>query len=880
MNNLLHDSKSAKIILQKIAETLLLIDKNGICLDVISNSDLWFLKRERLLHQNILDLLPYHTAKRLKKNFRRVLAEQTKINRTYRLPMDDAIYFFECTMQPYEGMVLCQYRDITQESNKNYLIERSNHTLKGIQKMAQIGQWLHNTKKEHIHYVGYTDTKYASQINNLPIDRYIELIATEDRPIFIEWYQKCQYEFNTTSVSYKITIDDETIYIKHQVYLREKQPDGSFNIKAYVQNITDVQQRRNDINTLTHAINNAKESIFAASKDGSIVFANRCFIGYHNLSHLDNLNGIKIYDVVNNVTQNQWENSCIKAAKEKGFDFILEHPVKDKRNYLAFEGSLYHVTNEANEDTFWAFAHDVSDRIRYESQIKRLNQIMNTIIENLPAGIIVKDANDDFKYIFRNKESYNREFIIDAYVEEGKNDFDYYLPEVAQQKRNEDINIVKTGESVHYIAEVKNREGDLLILDKRKILAQGDDIISTLIISIEWDITELELIKRELQSAKEKAELSDKLKSAFLANMSHEIRTPLNAIVGFSRLISETNDINERREYYDIVDANNERLLNLINEILDLSKIESGIVEFTLGSVSLDKLCKEVYDAHVFRTPQHVELIYEASAQSLIVQTDKNRIFQVLSNLIGNAFKFTVKGFIHFGYRLENKMILFYVRDTGIGIEAHKLGEVFDRFAKMNNFAQGTGLGLSICKTIIERLGGTISVTSEIGKGSEFTFTLPFDDSTIHLSEPYKDGSKIDFNSTPSKTSCKKAEQSVHHKQVILIAEDTQNNFDLLNAILGKQYKLLHAHDGIEAVTMFEEFKPNLILMDIKMPNLDGLEATKIIRELSIDVPIIAQSAYAYDYDKKTALDMGCNDFLPKPFSQSQLKDIVDKWLE
>lgn len=879
MNNLLHDSQSAERILQKIAETLLLIDKNGICLDVISNSDLWFLQSERLLHQNILNLLPYHTAKRLKKNFKRVLAEQIKINRTYRLPMEDAIYFFECTMQPYEDLVLCQYRDITQESNKNYLTERSNHTLKGIQKMAQIGQWLHNTQKEHIHYVGYTDTKYANQINNLPIEQYIELIAPEDRPIFIEWYQKCQYEFNATSVSYKITIEDETLYIKHQVYLREIQPDGSYNIKAYVQNITDVQQSRNNINTLTHAINNAKESIFAARKDGTIIFANKCFIDYHNLSSVKHLNDIKIYEVINHATQDQWERDCNKAIKEKGFDFTLEYPVKDKRNHLAFEGTLYHVPNESDEGTFWAFSHDISERIRYESQIKRLNQIMNTIIENLPAGIIVKDANDDFKYIFRNKESYNREFIIDAYVEEGKNDFDYYLPEVAQQKRNEDINIVETGKSVHYIAEVKNRKGDLLILDKRKILAQGDDIISTLIISIEWDITELELIKRELQAAKEKAELSDRLKSAFLANMSHEIRTPLNAIVGFSRLISETNDLNERREYYDIVDSNNERLLNLINEILDLSKIESGIVEFTLSAVSLDKLCKEVYDAHVFRTPQHVELIYEASAQSLIVQTDKNRIFQVLSNLIGNAFKFTVRGTIHFGYKLENKMIIFHVRDTGIGIEAHKQEEVFDRFAKMNNFAQGTGLGLSICKTIIERLGGTISVTSEIGKGSEFSFSLPFDDSTIHPIGSHEESSKPDLGRELAKDLYKKEGQNIHQKQVILIAEDTQNNFDLLNAILGKQYKLLHAHDGIEAVTMFEEFKPNLILMDIKMPNLDGLEATRIIRELSMDVPIIAQSAYAYDYDKKLALEVGCSDFLPKPFSQSQIKEIINKWL-
>ena len=212
-------------------------------------------------------------------------------------------------------------------------------------------------------------------------------------------------------------------------------------------------------------------------------------------------------------------------------------------------------------------------------------------------------------------------------------------------------------------------------------------------------------MRRELIESKEKAETSDKLKSAFLANMSHEIRTPLNAIVGFSRIISESDNAEERREYYEIVDANNERLLQLINEILDLSKIESGIVEFTYGPVRLHTLCKEIHDAHVFRTPQGVKLIYEPSENGLVIETDKNRVFQVFSNLIGNAFKFTTEGSVSYGYKQEGERVVFYVKDTGLGIEPEKLGRVFQRFAKLNNFAQGTGLGLSICKTIIERLG-------------------------------------------------------------------------------------------------------------------------------------------------------------------------------
>lgn len=399
--------------------------------------------------------------------------------------------------------------------------------------------------------------------------------------------------------------------------------------------------------------------------------------------------------------------------------------------------------------------------------------------------------------------------------------------------------------------------------------------------------------------------MSDKLKSAFLANMSHEIRTPLNAIVGFSHLIAESENTEERHTFYEIVEANNERLLQLINEILDLSKIESGIIEFTSAPVNIHSLCKEVYDAHVFRTPQGVKLIYEPSENGLVIETDKNRVFQVFSNLIGNAFKFTKAGSISYGYKLVNKQVVFHVTDTGTGIEPEKIERVFERFAKLNNYAQGTGLGLSICKTIVERLGGEISVSSVVGKGTTFTFTLPYESDQASGDREEQEGNATNANGNPSDTAARGtfAETSVQDasgsvsgnteegcsegssadaspsQQTILIAEDEDSNFDLLKAILGRKYRLIRARDGMEAVMSYDEAKPDLILMDIKMPNLDGLEATKIIRELSTTVPIIAQSAYAYQQDQIAAMDVGCNDFIAKPISQAKLKDMINKWL-
>lgn len=449
--------------------------------------------------------------------------------------------------------------------------------------------------------------------------------------------------------------------------------------------------------------------------------------------------------------------------------------------------------------------------------------------------------------------------------------------------------MANTGKGLHWTMEGRDKNGNLIILDKRKIRVDGDELSSPIIVSIEWDVTELEMMKREMQSSKEKAEMSDKLKSAFLANMSHEIRTPLNAIVGFSHLISESNDAEERKMYYDIVEANNERLLQLINEILDLSKIESGVIEFTFGPVNLHNFCKEVHDAHIFRTPQGVSLVYEPSDESLMIETDKNRVFQVVSNLIGNAVKFTKEGSISYGYELVDNLIVFHVTDTGTGIEPEKVGRVFERFAKLNNHAQGTGLGLSICKSIVERLGGNISVSSDFGKGTTFTFTLPYRDAVTdseRAKEMEFEGDEV--TGVEKEDARKVASKSGESLQAapkdgvqacILIAEDTDNNYDLLNAILGKKYRLIRARDGMEAVTMFDEAKPDLILMDIKMPNLDGLEATKIIRELSPTVPIIAQSAYAYQQDMMAAREAGCNDFIAKPIAQAKLKEMINKWL-
>jgi len=387
------------------------------------------------------------------------------------------------------------------------------------------------------------------------------------------------------------------------------------------------------------------------------------------------------------------------------------------------------------------------------------------------------------------------------------------------------------------------------------------------------DITRLKKVQEELEAARRVAEVAGEQKTAFLANMSHEIRTPLNAIVGFAGLLSNASE-SERNSYVEIIKGNTNMLLQLVNDILDMSKIEAGTLEFIYSDTDVNQIMRElegIFRLRLEEADSPVRIVFEPCLPVCFIHTEKNRVSQVLSNFLSNAFKYTKEGSITLGYKVREDDIYFYVQDTGAGIPAGKVDKVFERFMKLDAKKQGTGLGLSISRTIIKKLGGEIGVFSEYGKGSTFWFTLPvkpFD--FLPLQQRTEDVSEtVEFNETEYDAGAV--------RRTIPIAEDMDDNYLLYKIYLEKHYDLIRATNGEEAVSKYLECNPDIILMDIGMPVVDGYQATDAIRQLSSDIPIVAVTAFAYDEDRRKVMSRGFNGYLSKPLNKDELLKMLHK---
>jgi signal transduction histidine kinase len=429
-----------------------------------------------------------------------------------------------------------------------------------------------------------------------------------------------------------------------------------------------------------------------------------------------------------------------------------------------------------------------------------------------------------------------------------------------------------------YISGLANDDqlfGSVLIVCKKGYVIDYPGVIDTFIYQASLTLNQ-QHIEKELIKAKEEAIQAGELKTAFLANMSHEIRTPMNGIIGFSELLRNKNITQEKKEkYIDIITENSKYLLTLINDIIDISKIQSGQVNVMYTEYPLNRLFSELHQffslALGSKNKGHIELTIDCGLHNGedVVLIDAIRLQQILNNLLGNAIKFTNTGSIEFGYKLtEDQKLCFYVKDTGIGLPENKKHMIFDRFTQADYSSTrkygGTGLGLSISKGLVELMGGTIWVESEIDKGSTFYFTLPY--------TPFKE-------IKPTLVGDTSYDIPLSFRSILIVEDDPGSVMLLEELLAAYKTRLIKTEFGHQAVELCKQNSEiDLVLMDINLPDMNGYEATRKIKQFNPQIIVIAQTANAFKNEETLAYEAGCDDYLSKPIEAVHLYHKLKKF--
>lgn len=666
-----------------------------------------------------------------------------------------------------------------------------------------------------------------------------------------------------STAHHELDVNGEHHYYENRIF-----PLDDEYVLIMCRDISERVATQQNLEIFKRVLDKVSDSILAASPDGTLVYANKQFIEEYGVK--GELGKQKVYDLPVSINTKELFDKRVQEIRDNGgnFAYRARYTRVGDTKVRVHQVSTFMIQN-GSEEMIWFFTQDITDVIKNRDELRELNYLMDAILNNIPVYLFVKDPEDDFRYLYWNK-AFATHSKIPASRALGHTDFEVFPDkENAEKFHKDDLELMRTRERMEMQESYVTATGEVRIVQTLKTLVPLEGR-APLIIGIAWDVTNMQNIEKELIQARIKAEQSDRLKTAFLANMSHEIRTPLNAIVGFSRLMTMADNAADEKLYSDIINQNSEILLQLINDILDLAKIEAGTLEYVRQPMDLGELCRNIYEIHKDRVQDGVTLVLDNRDTSLIINEDKNRIMQVITNLITNAVKFTFHGEIRFGFKVVEGHINFYVKDTGMGISEEKIKMIFDRFVKLNAFVQGTGLGLAICRVIVEKLGGEITAESKPNEGSTFRFTIPYD-----VDKKYPEFGKVIQKEEQTHTEVRKSLQ----RRTVLVAEDVHSNFLLLKSLIGTKCNLLWAKDGDEAVNQFKEHQPDLILMDIKMPRMDGLEATRLIRTYSKEVPIVALTAFAFESDRDKAMEAGCNDFLTKPVSLSALEKVLNKYI-
>ncbi|MFO7573751.1 MAG: PAS domain S-box protein [Bacteroidales bacterium] len=676
------------------------------------------------------------------------------------------------------------------------------------------------------------------------------------------------------------------------------------NVKTVLWNSTNIFDKDNKkiVATLAQDITSRKRSeerltsletryrrLFESAKDGILILDAETGKIIDVNPFLIELLG---YSKIDFIDRELWELGVFKdiaANKEKFLELQMKEYVRyddlpletaeGRRIWVEFVSNVYLVNNNR---VIQCNIRDITERKKAEGALVSSENSLKTLIQAIPDLIWLKDG--DGIYISCNP-MFERFFGATEEQIKGKTDYDFVDREQADAFRENDNKALLAGKPTRNEELVTFAEdGHRVYLETIKAPMYDSQKKLIGILGIGRDISERKLAESDLIRAKEKAQESDRLKSAFLANMSHEIRTPMNGILGFTGLLKESNlSGDKQQEYIGIIEKSGARLLDIINDIIDISKVEAGITEINITDTNINEQIEYIYN---FFKPLAEEKGLKISCTGMLsesdalIRTDKEKIYAVLTNLINNAIKFTNTGTVKFGCINKGNWLEFFVSDTGIGVPDSQKELIFERFRQgtesLSRNYEGTGLGLAITKAYVELLGGRIifknnqgknnNRDSRSGKGVTFTFTIPYD--------------RVDVSNVKEPTDISdSSEQNQITNLKVLIAEDDHWSQELITIFL-KPFakKILKVSTGSEAVEACRKNPDiDLIIMDTKMPVMDGNEATREIRKFNKTVIIFAQTAFCFKDDQTTTLAAGCNDYISKPISQTAFNLMIDK---
>ena len=712
-------AKYADRILDTLPDMMTVWTNSGVITELISSEETNHVgvPSERFIGMNIRELLPEEAYRNVRANLDHVLETKRGSTGRHDLTVDGELRHYENRIWPLDrDKVLCMCRDITEAVRTQKAMNDANKRMKLIEQVVSLGYWFYYSETNEFYAPDILPVllERESGADSVNADYYFEhFVHPDDREKARQLLHYNPELGEKDYIEFRIVTDDKVKYLRHRV-LRESVEKGHRVVEGYVQDVTPIIERYHELEILKYAVNNASEEIFCCSLDGMFRFANRTFLSHHRIT--DDVAKYSLNDLKEGQYAPDGFEALVDRLRRNGgvLQNTCSYELPDGES-ITMESMVYLLDDSfSDQKVVWFFCRDVTERVRQGNELKELNRLMEAILDNIPVYLFVKDPNDEFRYLYWN-QSFVKHSGIPASQVIGKTDFEIFPnPADAAHFQRDDLELLKRGELPPFEEEYSVVTGQKRIVNTVKMLVPVEERKLPLLMGISWDITERKVIETELLEAKVKAEQSDQLKTAFLANMSHEIRTPLNAIVGFAKILPE------------ITDTNSDQLLMLINDILDLSKIEAGTIEFVDIPANLTDLCQNIYCTLIEKTAPGVQLVFEGAFDNLVTLCDPGRLSQVIVNLITNAIKFTKEGFIRYGYRLREDRVEFYVADTGLGIPEDKLSTIFTRFTKLNSFIAGTGLGLAICRMIVERQHGKIWAESKLGEGSIFRFNFPY----------------------------------------------------------------------------------------------------------------------------------------------------------